>query len=98
MIHAKGLRTFLLFATLSACCFSLLGAGCPQLGLFCTPMTECDNGETLEICISLNGTECGFQVGEEWFECGDCENFECNEAIESLLEVCTVDLPFTDLE
>ena len=104
MIHAKGLRTFILFATLAACCFSFLGAGCPPPGLRCEAMITCPDGQSVEVCLSPNETQCGYKVGLRWFPCASCSpNLDCEAAALKATELCygnllSEDSSFTDLE
>ena len=88
MIQAKRFRTFLLFATLAACCFSFLGAGCPPPGLICQYAGECYNGMILQVCASSDGTVCGFQVGATWIPCTNCLTGDCYAATYRVYELC----------
>ena len=100
MIQAKRLRTFLLCATLAACCFSLLAACC--LDWLCQPIYQCPNGMFLKICVSPNGTQGGYKVGSQCFPCANYP-YDCEDAAQAATAVCygkvlTEDSSCTDLE
>jgi len=76
------------------CSILIFLTACDLDQLICSPLDiggqqiVCSDGNSVELCLSPSLSECGVQVGSEFFDCESCNPLSCDEGTEAAVDYC----------